>query len=861
MEDVMYQKLNQIREIMEKTKEIATGKKSSQLKSGHNVAIVSALEEKDVQWLLRVLSSAHFHEQVINLNFINIMKTKEKNWEKMIAEYTFCIYVCNEYEWNQGASLTQRVKSLSAQGKENLVVVIDDAKVGSNEEKSRLLEQYPNINKYARGLFLFSSTEKESDYQKFLHSSLQPGPGNIARVSRTRSSRILPRQNQYKGGKGEGGKGEGGKGEGGKGEGGKGEGGKGKGGKGKGGKGGKGEGGKGEGGKGEGGKGEGGKGKGGKGKGGKGEGGKGEGGKGKGGKGKGGKGEGGKGKGGKGKGGKGGKGEGGKGEGGKGEGGKGKGGKGKGGEGKGGEGKGGKGEGGKGEGGKGKGGKGKGGKGEGGKGKGGKGKGGKGKGGKGKGGEGEGGKGEGGKGKGGKGKGGKGKGGKGEGGKGEGGKGEGGKGKGGKGKGGKGEGGKGKGGKGKGGKGKGGKGKGGKGIQGSGCGHYPSLPSPGSQSSISRKVVIGIRHKVGIFSRSGDRDYSWLMSFLTSETFRDHVLSIRPCLIFNNGYEQMNEDLSHCTFAILYHSKNRGRVNITDVTDSLYDEELQHLSMTLEKKNIMVIIDDVEDTSDQEKRQILFSQPKIADYANDLILISYEDKTGNRGQTAKSKILQRFLRLSDARLEYPPAKSGYENQRGAVTYPSLERSRYPPYLAPTELPPSSMGRVAPTPSRSAIGIFSRSDEYDYFWLRKLLTSEDSGHKDVLCYKISANDIETFREVAFKSKFGILYHSVKRGKIRLTDVKDSLYHQELEQLSIKLGKRKMIVVIDDLDNSRDTIKQKILEKQPSLGRLAADIFLFTVAEKKDVNDQSQSKHGSKMSKTTRDKISSIKKMLT
>lgn len=79
--------------------------------------IVSALEEKDVQWLLRAVSSGNFREQVKNLNFINIMKMKEKELEKRIAEHTFCIYVSSEFEWTQGASASQRVKSLSAQGK------------------------------------------------------------------------------------------------------------------------------------------------------------------------------------------------------------------------------------------------------------------------------------------------------------------------------------------------------------------------------------------------------------------------------------------------------------------------------------------------------------------------------------------------------------------------------------------------------------------------------------------------------------------------------------------------------------------------------------------------------------------------
>lgn len=44
------------------------------------------------------------------------------------------------------------------------------------------------------------------------------------------------------------------------------------------------------------------------------------------------------------------------------------------------------------------------------------------------------------------------------------------------------------------------------------------------------------------------------------------------------------DDLSQCTFGILYHTKNRGRVNITDVEEALYDEELETISAELGKK-------------------------------------------------------------------------------------------------------------------------------------------------------------------------------------------------------------------------------------------------------------------------------------
>ncbi|XP_063791201.1 uncharacterized protein LOC134945689 [Pseudophryne corroboree] len=123
---------------------------------------------------------------------------------------------------------------------------------------------------------------------------------------------------------------------------------------------------------------------------------------------------------------------------------------------------------------------------------------------------------------------------------------------------------------------------------------------------------------IGIFSRSDDRDYSWLRSLLHNT---------RPCYISNNGYLRFREDVSQCTFGILYHTKNRGRINVTDVTDSLYDEELKHLSSELGQKNVIVVIDDLTDSSDAMKTKIQENQPSIGRRSRALFLFSEEEKT------------------------------------------------------------------------------------------------------------------------------------------------------------------------------------------------------------------------------------------
>ncbi|XP_069838468.1 uncharacterized protein [Dendropsophus ebraccatus] len=132
-------------------------------------------------------------------------------------------------------------------------------------------------------------------------------------------------------------------------------------------------------------------------------------------------------------------------------------------------------------------------------------------------------------------------------------------------------------------------------------------------------------HKVGIFSRSSESEFEWLKKLLDSEYFCDAVKNVRPCYISNRGFNQFMTNVSNCSFGILYHTKNRGRINITDVTDSLYDEELDYMSKMLDK-NVIVVVDDLQDASEEEKSRIQGSQPSIQDKAKGLFLFTSEEK-------------------------------------------------------------------------------------------------------------------------------------------------------------------------------------------------------------------------------------------
>ncbi|KAM8962437.1 uncharacterized protein RCH25_037979 [Pelodytes ibericus] len=133
------------------------------------------------------------------------------------------------------------------------------------------------------------------------------------------------------------------------------------------------------------------------------------------------------------------------------------------------------------------------------------------------------------------------------------------------------------------------------------------------------------KHTVGIFSRDGDVNYRWLINLLQSVLFRDVVRDVRPTFISNNAIAFRSE-VSKCTFAILYHTQNRGRLNVTNVTDSLYDEELDMLNLMLGKEKVIVILDDLEDSSQDKKDKILKYQPDIRSKARELFLISVKEK-------------------------------------------------------------------------------------------------------------------------------------------------------------------------------------------------------------------------------------------
>ncbi|XP_073416594.1 uncharacterized protein [Dendrobates tinctorius] len=345
---------------------------------------------------------------------------------------------------------------------------------------------------------------------------------------------------------------------------------------------------------------------------------------------------------------------------------------------------------------------------------------------------------------------------------------------------------------------------------------------------------------VGISSRSSEQDLQWLMDFIR-RTFRDHVSDVKYLQISNSNRIEWERNVRTCSYVILYHTKRQGRINITDVDGALYDEELEILSMTLGRSNVLVVLDDLDNCSDTEKKRILISQPSLERLSSEFFLFPEEGK--NKEAMEKKADFIRFLGIKaaardpqpNATKNKDPSSSFFPGIHGISSWFSRDNSsktitNYRPKLPSIDIDIASLRPQ----SRMKIGIFSRSAENNYSWLTEWLkTTYMTRPVDVHAVYISNASSPFYRELS-NCSFAILYHTKKHGRINITDVTDNLYDEELRDLSRTLGKENVIVVIDDLQNADSSEKARILSNQPSIGRRAQGLFLFNEKSKNSEN---------------------------
>lgn len=412
------------------------------------------------------------------------------------------------------------------------------------------------------------------------------------------------------------------------------------------------------------------------------------------------------------------------------------------------------------------------------------------------------------------------------------------------------------------------------------------------------------KHVIGIFSKSANNCFSWLKTILSSaENFRDLVKEVLQFQLVAID-KKLTRMISKCTLAILYHTKEQGSAKITDVSGSIYNEELQCLSTILGRDNVIVVLDDMDKSRSAEKMRILKEQPSIDRLARDLFLFGVKEKSEHvtyktskdyiEGERMQQKIKPlndrikirgpRHSRNKDKKLETVPNEDE-DDQPESEDKTDLEETRPPPaeeegvdnhssplhmalvkaerlrlngsnvesraqdltanpntmqkHLTRVDLPESDNAELMlnaltfpgtqkqQMSEKQVVGIFSRSPQRDYYWLQDLLKSGalQSYVQEVKYGYILECDWRPFRRVVSECTFGVLYHSKRNGRAFITDVPGSLYDSHLNHLSARLGKKNVLVVIDDMEDPSAEEKARILEKQPSLRKLTGGVLLF------------------------------------
>ncbi|XP_056391126.1 uncharacterized protein LOC130284627 isoform X2 [Hyla sarda] len=131
---------------------------------------------------------------------------------------------------------------------------------------------------------------------------------------------------------------------------------------------------------------------------------------------------------------------------------------------------------------------------------------------------------------------------------------------------------------------------------------------------------------VAVTSRAAESNALWMINHLRSQMYRDLLGRVTYLPIANSNQSEWRSEIQKHSFSILYHTRNHGRINLTDVTDSLYDLELQELSETLGRDNVMVVVDDLVKSDEEERQRILEHQPSLSRWASQLVLFSVSEK-------------------------------------------------------------------------------------------------------------------------------------------------------------------------------------------------------------------------------------------
>ncbi|OCT64721.1 hypothetical protein XELAEV_18045818mg [Xenopus laevis] len=292
--------------------------------------------------------------------------------------------------------------------------------------------------------------------------------------------------------------------------------------------------------------------------------------------------------------------------------------------------------------------------------------------------------------------------------------------------------------------------------------------------------------------------------------------------------KHQKKDLEKCSFGILYYSFGYKQINASKVSRLLPKEEFNYMSSCLGKQNVMVVLDDMDQNNMKETVRILSEDPTISDCSSCLLLIPKDNKIEAflDQMNSISRFLMKGLPETNQTLRTPASSPGDSDAQNKQTNPF-------DWTTAELLKRKDSKMDFPSGQSHSVSVFSRCAKNDYKWLVAQLRSEDFGSlvKEVHAVEIS-NDFSHFVSALNNCTFAILYHSLNHGCLNITTDTDSLYDKHLEVLSQRLGKEKVIVILDDLKDSSSQEKKSILHEQPNTERYSEALLLFSETEKNE-----------------------------
>lgn len=146
-----------------------------------------------------------------------------------------------------------------------------------------------------------------------------------------------------------------------------------------------------------------------------------------------------------------------------------------------------------------------------------------------------------------------------------------------------------------------------------------------------------------------------------------------------------------------------------------------------------------------------------------------------------------------------------------------------------------MEKTSKGKKRIVVGITSRAPEINSTWLKEFLTNEfHSLISEVRYLPISNNPY--WKEEVKKCSVVIIHHTNIQGRAKDKDL--NVEFHDLDYLSKTLGREKLLVLFDDLDDNNEEMRERIQRNQPALFHMSFLICLIPRTNKCNVAEKNR-----------------------